>query len=351
MITKLNIKNMRGLNQLSLENINQLTLFSGENNVGKSTLLESIFILLACYNPDLFIKINAIRGLLPVSRPEFMWEHLFYRSEMDSEISISCEIDGKVLSVSLERDETFIFQSAVADTIGKDFPAVPGSYPLKISCNYDGKQSFGHYVLRENGMGVHWKAKPEKLPKIAQYISPRSGDSLSDSAELFGKVELIDKKEMLIDALRLIDKDIVDISTILVDKKGYLYVRRQNGTRLPLFAMGDGINRLTIILCSLITNSGGVLLLDEIENGMHYSVYDGLWKTLERIAIETQTQLFITTHSYECIKSAVSSLQHSGHRENLLSYVRLGRKGGDTVAHMFSAESLSLAMSSEMEIR
>ncbi|MEY3868956.1 MAG: hypothetical protein RLZZ338_2847, partial [Cyanobacteriota bacterium] len=56
-------------------------------------------------------------------------------------------------------------------------------------------------------------------------------------------------------------------------------------------------------ILKLINNDHKILLIDEIENGIHYTNQRDFWKTLFRLAVELDTQIFATTHSLEMIEA------------------------------------------------
>ncbi|MDF1551376.1 MAG: AAA family ATPase, partial [Bacteroidales bacterium] len=69
-----------------------------------------------------------------------------------------------------------------------------------------------------------------------------------------------------------------------------------------LSALGDGVNRYIAILCAIWASQDGFLFIDEIENGIHYTNYDKLWRIIFAASKDANCQLFITTHSKECIE-------------------------------------------------
>ena len=98
------------------------------------------------------------------------------------------------------------------------------------------------------------------------------------------------------------------------------------GRRIPISQMGQGVGRLLSIVCSIIDNEGGGLLVDEIENGLHYGVLRHVWEVVLRSAERYDVQIFATTHSLEAIEAAVEATE--GH-EGSLAFYRLDRVGSD----------------------
>ncbi len=54
---------------------------------------------------------------------------------------------------------------------------------------------------------------------------------------------------------------------------------------------------------ALTTCENGIVLIDEIENGLHYSVQEEMWKMIFEIAEHLNVQVFATTQSIDAIKA------------------------------------------------
>ena len=78
---------------------------------------------------------------------------------------------------------------------------------------------------------------------------------------------------------------------------------KDTGRRVHLSSMGDGLNRVLTIILSLLNCKNGVLLLDEFETGLHYSVQKQLWDIIFLLAEELNVQVFVTSHSFDCLKA------------------------------------------------
>src|ERR1700758_305841 len=70
---------------------------------------------------------------------------------------------------------------------------------------------------------------------------------------------------------------------------------------VPIPFMGEGIRRVLSIVLAIANAPGGVVLIDEVENGLHYSVMRDVWKAIAVAARQMDVQVFATTHSWECI--------------------------------------------------
>jgi hypothetical protein len=103
-------------------------------------------------------------------------------------------------------------------------------------------------------------------------------------------------------AFQVLDPSIEKIESFSIGSPN-LYLTRKGGKRLPIALFGDAINRLARIVLKLLNNNSSILLIDEIENGIHYTNQREFWQILFRLAIELDTQIFATTHSLEMIRA------------------------------------------------
>jgi len=165
-------------------------------------------------------------------------------------------------------------------------------------------------------------------------------------ADGIGRLELTDKKQDVISVLQDLDPTIEDIVTISRQGVSQLHVRCDRGW-IPLQYAGDGVIRLLQICLALTERPGGLVLVDEIETGLHYSVYGLLWKAIDKLSLQTDSQIIATTHSYELI----AAIQDNIDAVEDFSYYRLGKNGSETSAHRFSYAMLDSALNSEMEVR
>ena len=90
-----------------------------------------------------------------------------------------------------------------------------------------------------------------------------------------------------------------------------------------------------------LTNSrGGILVIDEAENGLHYAVETAYWRMVLRAAHEGNVQVLATTHSWDCVKGFARGLESEDIDGAL---VRLERDEEGIRAVEYSEEELETA--------
>ena len=118
---------------------------------------------------------------------------------------------------------------------------------------------------------------------------------------------------------------------------------------MPLRSLGDGMVRVLGIALALVNVINGILLIDEIENGLHYLVQPDLWRLIFQTARQLNVQVFATTHSWDCIQAFQQVAQEDTESEGML--IRLEAKDGNIAATLFDEEELGIATREQIEVR
>lgn len=359
MITSLNIENFKVFRKFEQQEFLPLTLIAGRNNSGKSCLLEAIFLLLASHGADVFGKINNLRGFGGAVTPELLWRYVFNLHEHADKLSISLTTDdGITHSLSLIKNTDSLSYKDVplskSLTPSDSMLSLPDEEGLGLSfefcqCSQD-KQVFKEQgvfavfpdrVIRQTSLS---EGKTVPLPK-AQFINSRM--AFGEPFDWFYNLELSGNKSRIIEVLNLMDKEVADILILTRLGVNRLYVKYRNGELIPLRMVGDGLIRLFYMIAALLEEKHKILLIDEIENGFHYSVFPTLWKTLLDLAIENHAQIISTTHSFDCIHGSLDGI--SGKElEKYFSFIRLD---SNHEPKYFKGDLYEYAVNNKFEVR
>lgn len=118
---------------------------------------------------------------------------------------------------------------------------------------------------------------------------------------------------------------------------------------VPLKSLGDGITRLFAAGLALAVSRNGFLILDEVENGLHYSVQYEFWRMMLEVALAYNVQVLATTQSFDCIKAFASAAREIEESEGVL--IRLDGENGELRAIEYSEEELEIASNQDIEVR
>ncbi|MDR1162906.1 MAG: AAA family ATPase [Candidatus Accumulibacter sp.] len=355
MITKLELKNFRGFRDFTLEGIRPITLVAGANNVGKSTLLESLFLFMDRNSSDVFMKLNAFRGVQKLNpSPSVVWETLFTHMDTGNRIVVSIEDDGQTQSLTLGKDEFFSLSSVIkaqsrTDAADLGMP-IYNSYPLETNYECNERKEVSHFVLSEKGIALHFGKSVHAPTKYVYYMGGNIIVPPHLVAEFLSQIDLAGKHGECIDALKILEQRIKDVSVVVIGGIGGVYADLGEPKKFPLNVLGGGVNKLMQIVATMLANPGSIFLVDEIENGFHYSFFPALWKIIGKLAAETRCQFFATTHSYECISGA-RDLATGDPEGRLFRFVRLDKQGETVVPRIFENDSFDYAIQSDLEVR
>lgn len=355
MLTRFEAHNFRGFEHLALDPLARVNLIAGKNNVGKTALLEAIFLHLGWHNPLLPLRVNSMRGVeWLTTRPAEAWGWLFHDRRIQSPIELRSDDSGgqsHTLSIALNWAEQTV--EPPAGTLREQ----SGSYlttergiPSEIGLRYqrsDGFQARSRAVIAENGEIRVFPAQ-EKPSAIAVYLGS-TGRSLLVEAEQFSEVERTGRWEAILAALRILEPRLKRVAVLVTGGVPVLHGDLGLSEMMPLPLMGEGMTRLASILLAFVAAKEGVVLIDEIESGLHYSVLEQVFGVVAAAARAYDVQVFATTHNWECILAAHNAFARSGLYD--LRFHRLDRLGAEIKAVSFSQTNLQVAIEHELEVR
>jgi AAA15 family ATPase/GTPase len=146
-----------------------------------------------------------------------------------------------------------------------------------------------------------------------------------------------------------------DTKEPLPNSKLWVKIKLKNNPKpVPLKSLGDGMLRILQIAIKLVSAQGGFLLIDEFENGLHYSVQENVWRLLFEMAEKLDIQVFATTHSWDCIESFTKVALENETTEGIL--FRMGKSAltknkGQVIATVYDKEALYEMTEINMELR
>lgn len=354
MISSMRLRNFRGFEDIELSDMCPITLISGRNNVGKSAILEAVFLFFDHQYQDSFIKIDMFRGNYMPNRGTNLWESLFYQMDMSRTMQVEMGLDGTLATLKYVKDSSFvpIYNAALPKEAMNDIIASAKlTYTLKFQYEKGNYAEEGHFIAGQAGILQDMTTNQENRVELMPYIQFINNRRMFDVAIIddFGAIEMQQKKQDIIDIMQMIDKNIQDIVTISTNGQASLYVKT-NDHLLPLNLMGDGTSKLLCLVVSIISHPNSIFLVDEIEGGFHYSMYPKLWEIIATIARKYACQIIATTHSYECIIGAINGIE-SADRKHEFCYFRINKNNGENRVYRYSHDILCTAIDGEMEVR
>jgi hypothetical protein len=219
---------------------------------------------------------------------------------------------------------------------------------LKLRSNENDEERVFHLIM--DGAGMRTVPIPPSPPFPASLLGGRSRVSFKENAERLGNLRKLRKQQILVDALKILEPRLSDIDVVV--ERGEPTIQGDIGLDrlVPLPYMGDGMTRLAdIVLAAAGHARDGVLLVDEIENGLYHSILPKVWQAIGQVAREANTQVFATTHSRECIVAAQTAFCESQYDDFRLH--RLEQIDGTIQAVTYTPDQLEAAIEMGLEVR
>ena len=311
MFKNLAIRNFRGLGDLEIPRLGRINLVTGKNNSGKTSLLEALFLLCGAGNPQLALATNIVRGIElagGLGIPGMFWKQLF--TDMDRTKTVEIKGDSTshgrwILHVMLHRPDTI---QIPFDRSGRmaERAVWPGESNLKFSFKKGAEPLVERNMRFEDGdLQVEQPVKP--APFQAVFLSSRTA-KLQDDARFLGQLRQRKQGEFVTDALRRVEPRLRSIEVNSASGVPMIWGDIGLSELIPLPMMGEGMTRIARMILAISRSPGGVVLVDEVENGIHYSVLGKVWGAVGEAARQFDTQIVAATHSFECMEAAHRSL-------------------------------------------
>ena len=350
MLNTLSIQNFRGFRDLTVAPLDRVNLIAGRNNVGKTALLEAIYLLLASTLPEGSWPIGLLRGFeeLTISGVD-KWRWLFHKEDFDARIVITATND--------EVTRTLVIRWSAVD---REWLALPVSVRRKASPQrqfiLELQYADGRREAVYSPTKIAMSSQPDTSTSIGQtppfpiaMIPSAFRHSPREHAQIYSELVAQGRQDLIVDTLRLMEPRLVRLAVLVLTDIPMVYAELESKELIPIAQMGEGVGRIFSLLLNIASVEGGILLIDEIENGLHHSVMPDVWRSIAIAARSADVQIFATTHSWECIQSAHDALSRSEHYD--LRLHRLDRVDGDVRAVTYDQETLETSVTMGLEVR
>lgn len=390
-LLNLQIKGFRGLRELTIPNLGRVTLLVGRNGVGKTTILEAVKLwarrgkstsvarllsdrdeygLAADDNGDivstssispLFFGRNPSSGskieIGPANGSDFDKLTIKIVNGSDSlpkelkanrryinntGANFTCTTFGDKNQYSIWHGERF-FDNTVRR--GKSFEECPDERYF---------EDYRDSALESNKSGLADSVVPTTVACISLGPEQLEGSAIAKYLE---SIALTNDEDRATRALNIaIGENVECLASVHHDRDRYgpsgsrVIVRlNQDNPRVPLKSLGSGATRLLSVALALSRSENGFLVIDEVENGIHHTVHENLWKMIMKAAIESNVQVIATTHSFDCIVGFARAATANGEVDGVL--IRIEKDTYQTKAVSFDKTGLQSIEKHRFEVR
>lgn len=352
MLQKLKIKNFRVLKDFEMNRLSRINLVAGRNNSGKTSLLEALFLLAGAGRPDMALNENILRGIVfpgpPPSRTiwQTYWNPIF--SDLDTTRSI--EIMGNLPSVGrlhlkISPEELGSVEIPLKNPGETLTTRTLEKRALVCSFRRGTKKEFENHRILVADEGIRAEGPTVEIPFPATFLSSRAGDIHKDAIR-FGNLRIHKQGELVLDALRVIEPKLRSIEESSVSGAPMIWGDVGLSELVPLSVMGEGMLRIARLVLGISSSPKGLVLVDEIENGLHHSVLPKVWEVVAHAARQFETQVFATTHSFECLEAAHHALSGKEFRFHRLEADEAGSR-----CITYDPDEIETSIRHEFEVR
>ena len=374
MLKSFNISNFRLFEKLEVKKLGRVNLIVGKNNSGKSTFLEAIQIYASNGNSKILVDLIESRQETWLSELQQQTHnflnnpirHLFFGHKLPKigEESISLgEISPNLplkLNIAVYQnitdDEGTIRKIRVSDIqLDEDLSNIE-----TVLIAEEGEKIRRLFRLemdirdvQRNSLRGLYDSQESDLKYVCQIVST---DNMPNRklASLWDLTSLTDLAPEVISSLGLIDKRVLGVGfveniRIRNDRDRIPLVKLKGASEpLPLKSMGDGMTRIFHIAVALVNAKNGILLIDEFENGLHWTVQPKVWDIIFQLAERLNVQIFATTHSRDCVQAFEqiwNKYPESG------AFFRLDEKNSKIKATEYTLETLADSLEMDVDVR
>jgi energy-coupling factor transporter ATP-binding protein EcfA2 len=376
MISSIQIDGYRGLEHLEMSGLGRVNLLVGANNSGKTSVLEAIELLASKASPVTIWQILWRRGeritfTVPAGASQAQGQRLVMEADVchmftghdvrpGARFSLLAKNQSPSGSITVEVVELSAKERVEVAGTPEDPGGIGSRYALRITGS---PLPPNPRIMLSQAGGISPEAIDFGQRRQAVELPPSqfiTTDSISPDQLMafWSRVSLKPEEELVLDALRVLDKDIERIALSSPatpyyyspnqQRGGFMVKRKSAEQPIPIGSMGDGMWRMLAMSVAITLCKGGTLLVDEIDTGLHHTTMSSMWKLIYNAAKRFDVQVFATTHSYDCIYS-LAQLAEESDPAHPISVQRVESGRDRTVP--FSEQELTIAAEREIEVR
>jgi AAA15 family ATPase/GTPase len=358
------IRGFKSLKELSLREIPRITLIGGKNNVGKTSLLEAIFLFYDTANPGMLFRHLGWRGLnVPLTDTESLFAPIFTGFDIKQTIVFEATVGIYKARMSIKSDPSPVSVdiSNSGDTVASLQTDTVATTSYRMNIHYeilDGTQDDVSIVIRRTPTNINIQFEPHPVNIVpvgmqnqVVFFPLHLRSDTNEDARRFGQLDIDRKIEGVVKFLQIIEPQLVGLTSVTLPQSPAIYADLKYMQRkIPVALLGEGMSKLLSLILAIATAKDGIVLIDEIDAGIHYTALPTVWEGIFRAAKDFNCQVLATTHSYECLQAAHDGAAKAGCEKDF-SYLRLESSENNVVAKKYSHAVLGAALEQGWEVR
>ena len=311
MFEELRIRRFRLFDEFRIESLGRINVLTGRNNSGKTTLLEAILQLCGGGHQGAVLTSNQMRELIQPGASPSDWAttrfgHIFHKLDTSTTICVEGQ-HSEQGKLSLEI--SFASDGRIKIPLGNGQDAAPIEGPdatLRYVFRQSGRQAV-ETTLRCTADGFD-ASEQQGLPPFPVSILTMRNGNVREDADRFSALRRRKEHDVVRDALQKIEPRLTNLEINSGRGEPMIFGDIGLAELVPLNVMGEGMVRVARLVLSIATSPKGVVLVDEIENGIHHSAMAKVWKAVHEAVTRSGVQIFAATHSFECVQAAAATI-------------------------------------------
>jgi|GEM_PF-5439349 len=314
MYRSIRIHRFRCISELMMRDLPQFNVITGGNGSGKTTLLEALY-LAASPSAEAMLTTIGLRqassaystgGMRDPLTQEPLWRGLFPWKDPQGPVSLEATSSGEPAAWKMQISEVHPperLQIRVVSPNGEGGAEAAEMLDMEVEVRSP-NQPARHVRIAPAADGTETIIERQPFPPFLKVGHYRTHGTSEQDARMFSLVERRGPgvADQLVAAAKVMEHDLVRIFMTWSTGGPQLHAEFANGKQLPVEALGGGTRRLLTYALAVLGRTMDVVVIDEIENGIHHSHYAELWNALCKLALDAKTQLVVTTHSGEFLK-------------------------------------------------
>lgn len=382
------VQNYRGFKDLTIPSLTRVNLIVGKNGVGKSALLEAIWLYLTKGDRDAVLTILERGGdyrrrsatQVPRShdlgaRSYYAVQNLFWGRPPFGQVWPTIILSRGEGECPLMADFSWVRPLDPTWSLSRDlrkdrphkedapvltFWAPPA--PISAGAGSESRLHYHTFDVSSDDLSGH-EGRDDTIPPFeglreidAEDLRPldcffliECDVSQADVLRLWDDIVLSSDEKEVIAATHVIDPSVERIAAVeTVAGRQFIVKARGRDDPFPLRNLGEGMNRVFRLAVALAWCRDGALFLDEVENGIHWRVQPALWQTIFRLAEQFNVQIFATTHSSDCLRGFGEAAQDTPDEGQL---IRIEQRGDKSDVVLVPGDDVAIAAEEHIELR
>lgn len=338
-VENFHIDSFRGIKAFDAQSLNHVNLIVGDNNCGKTSLLEALLMLRSPAS-----VVNALR----VARQREMAYAYNRASAFDSFLSLFPQYKKSSPEREIKLHAVYRGSPVTYHMYGEQTRILLDEQDVKQSVFANGRKYYEGEATAFKGQidwavddnNYHETVRLHEYSKISglelirgsliemTYLSPI--DHVKNNI-LNNIVKNDGYKDICLHVVRMFDPDIEDILILKNEQtnRPVEYIRHRILGNMPVSTYGDGIKKVLLLANAIVSSAGGMLLIDEIDTAIHAKYFNDIFHFLVAACARYEVQLFITTHNIEAVDAILATQYYSEQNdEDNISVITL-KKGVD----------------------